>query len=55
MITIRWVVFILAAECLIVLALIPRSPASAWIAGLFLALFAVAGWAFGAPERTPHD
>lgn len=53
--SIRWLVFTLAAGCLIILALIPRSPASVCIAGLFLILFAVACWTYGAFERNPHD
>lgn len=48
MVILRWITYVLGAECLIVLALIPRSVGSALVAVLFLICFAVVCWTLGA-------
>ena len=46
MILVRWAAFLLAAECLALLAIVPRSAASAILAALFFLFFLVLCWTF---------
>ncbi len=52
---IRWVSFLIAAECLIALWLIPRGVASMILAAVFFLMFTVICWSFGAFSRRHTD
>lgn len=51
MITVRWVSFLLAAECLIALLFVPRGIGSMILAALFFILFLILCWSLGAFDR----
>lgn len=51
--TVRWVTFLLCMECVIVLAVIPRSVLSALIAAFVAVLFTLFCWSLGAFTRDP--
>lgn len=48
MIVLRWFAFLIGAECLVVLALIPRGVGSMLIAALFFICFLIFCWTIGA-------
>lgn len=50
----RWVLFILSAECIGLLIVTPRSVATAALAALFFLFFTLYCWALGAFARRPH-
>jgi len=51
---IRWVLFVLSAECVGLLIITPRGTATAILAALFFLFFTLYCWALGAFARTPH-
>lgn len=53
MITIRYAAFCFAALCLWLLSQTPNSPATLWLAGLFIASFAVVAWTCRQTRRRP--
>lgn len=55
MIIIRWIAYVIGAECLIVLTLIPRSIGTALIAVLFFICFITVCWTFGAFARSDSN
>lgn len=48
---IRWVAYLSAVTCLVVLTAVPRSPVTAIVAGLFAGCFVVVAWSYGAFGR----
>ncbi|MFF3029115.1 hypothetical protein [Microbacterium sp. NPDC057944] len=55
MTALRWVAALVAVECLVILAIIPRSPASAVIAGLFFICFATVCWTVAPSKGHTND
>lgn len=52
MTTVRWVSFLLAAECLVALFFTPNGVGSMILAALFFLFFLILCWSLGAFDRT---
>ena len=55
MATVRWALFVLAAECLALLAITPRSVATAILAALFALYFTLYCWTFRGQYTTESE
>lgn len=55
MATVRWVAFLLAAECVVCLWFVPRGVWSAILAALFFLFFVTYCWSLGAFDQTSTD
>lgn len=54
MTTVRWISFLLAAECVVALVFVPRGVGSMVLAALFLIFFLILCWSLGAFDRAEN-